>query len=92
MSVDSNVFFVTNRQRVTVQRHGHAVFPLIVRFRRGSSRCPRSLSGSSTPPSGLEETATPAGRKGFTKSFANWIARSRMPFDSLVALLADVDA
>lgn len=64
--------------------------PLTRRFQRGLSRSPRSLSGSSTPPSGPGETATPAGRRGYTKLSVNSTVRSRMPSDSRVVLLADV--
>lgn len=60
-----------------------------LRSQRGLSRCQRWPWGSFIQPFGLAETATPAGRKGFTKLSVSSIALYQMPSDFLVVPLAD---
>lgn len=59
---------------------------------KGSSKCQRWRWGSFTPPFGPGETATPAGRKGYIRSFASWTAPSRTPSDCPAAPWADARA
>lgn len=59
------------------------------RSQRGSSRCPRWPCGSFTQPFGLGETATPAGKRGFIKSFVSLTVLYQMPSDCLVVPSAD---
>lgn len=56
---------------------------------KGSSKFPKWLWGSFTPPFGLEETAIPVGRKGYTRLFVSWTARSQTPSDCPAAPWAD---